>query len=391
VFTLWIPTREERYLIVELSPRGERGLLFGVNRDKYLLFRKAWDNFSLATFAKSKNFLKKKLNVIVVTDESAAYVVKIPVELKQRSSKNPLTAGELENLLGQTVSRVFIQHRESAGRALGVNEVDTVLIGSRVFNFKIDGHHVVNPIGFAPKILTAAIELTFTSRNFFVRLKPLFERHKEFFFTESSRAELFALSKVQAAPFALLSLEAETSPFFILTPVAVGHHILRGNIGWSADCFLDFLKGAWAVEEDVAERIYGRYLDRRIGEGAGRSLLKLFRQGAGALLGAIKKSRLKGTVFLKSSRELPFPLSGRRGAVVFHEPPLHTILHTMGFHVEFENWPLLSRGLFSRLAPFIEFYASNDDLEINHWLRRRLHWLGATVSNQKSHDTMMSG
>ena len=113
MFSLPFGRDKERYLIVELSPERERALWFDLDREKRLVFRREWEKFSVQDFTRRWNFSRKKLNVIVVVDETAAFEVKIPVELK-RASREHLAAAELENILGQTVSRVFNQHREQA-------------------------------------------------------------------------------------------------------------------------------------------------------------------------------------------------------------------------------------------------------------------------------------
>lgn len=367
----------ERHLVLEVLPDQTRGLLLRVTGEKKIVPERTWDDFSWGRMGK----LIKKLRgtkTIVSADPSRAMTITIPAELKRdpKDAAEPLGPVELENLLAQATAQVFTQCREQASRELGLDELHTIVVENRAGNFRVDGHKVLNPLGFAAKRIEAILELTLTTREVFDKWKHLFVQSEDFFFTETARAELYALRKVHDPPVNLLSLEPEKTSFFILDRAASGTAMYRGHLDWSLRSLTKRLEDVWDISPETAERIYRSYLKKEVSPHVDRFLEKTIKPSLEALVKAVGKSRLKGTVFIESQLPLPFVFPYRRGRIIFSESRVADILTKVGLSVDARDWDIPLHELTRRLAPFLEFYYNKTDSVINRWLKRRIHWLG---------------
>src|SRR5581483_7543052 len=107
--------------------------------------------------------------MVVAADPSLATTMPIPLELSRERTQwvADITLDEIENLIAQAMQKVFTQCRSEAAKRLGVDDNHVILVGARADHFKIDGHTVMNPIGFTGKKVALVLEFTFTSRQVF--------------------------------------------------------------------------------------------------------------------------------------------------------------------------------------------------------------------------------
>jgi len=374
--------RRERYLIVEFFSGGERALSFYLSRDRKLIFHKEWQNFSIPRFVRRRKWLREggDLSIIAVVNDSDAVTVEIPVHLERTKIHGPLSLSELENGLRLTVAQAFNEERSAASRALKASELDTVLIGSRVYGFDADGYSVISPVGLPVRRIQAMVELLFTRRELYDRLRPLFERREDVYFTERGTTLLNALKNTYIPPYSFVLLNEESSPYFILTSKDGRYAIERGHLAWRTSRILQTICDSWKVSYKTAIAIYGRYRNQGLSPKASGYLKRLFKAEEMALLSEFRRTKFEGPVFVESDLELPFALTGRRGGRTFKDPPLLAVLAKMGCEIDPVLWHVPDHELFMRLAPFIEQYHQKDDLPINRWLRHRLQWLGAPVT-----------
>lgn len=379
-FDFW--TKKEKFLILEVGDEGTAGFLLNLDADKKLNLEKTWASFSWPKLSKHLRRHLEKWKVVVSAHPSLASTVILPIKLERESSlaEHPLTNIELENLLVQATAKIFTQVRGEASRELGVDELDTILIDNRVSNFKIDNHHVMNPIDFRAKKIEAVLELTLTTRSIFDDWKNQFSigETKNFFFTESARAELFTLKKVKSPPLNLIILnDHAASQFFRLEKAAVGELIHRRRLRWSSNQILNTIAANLSVSVSVAGKLYSLYVKKELSPRISRHFNAILKPVISSLLRQLHSSRFKGTVYLDTPLPLPPSFPRRSGRLVFEKLPFESLTEKLGFKVDPALWLWSEGQIFKRLAPFLEFYYNNEDLAINHWLRRRLHWLGS--------------
>ena len=373
---------KEKYLILEVGEKSTSGFLLRLDPDKEIILEKTWSNFFWTKISRRFRRHLEKWKVIVVANPSLATTIVLPIKLEREDNfaKSPLSSIELENLLAQATAKVFTQVRGEASRDLGIEELDTILIDNRVCNFKIDCHHVMNPVDFRAKKIDAVLELTLTTRTIFDDWKTNFSigETKNFFFTEAARAELFLLKKLKPLPINLLIFNSrQNSQFSKLEKAAVGELIHRGKIKWATNSIINAIEQDLSVSPAVAQKLYSLYSQKKLSPRITRHFNLILKPAIVPFLKHLEELKVRGAVYLDTSLPLPPFLSHKQGHATLENLPFDDLINKLGFKIDSSKYPWPENQIFKHLAPFLEFYYNNEDLAINHWLRRRLHWLGS--------------
>lgn len=375
------PRKQEKFLILQASEHGTSGFMFLLDEEKNLHFKKSWPEFSWSRVSRLIRRHLEHWKIIVVADASVATTMSYPLSLIRDSKKDSISASELENLLGQALVRVWNECRREASKKLGLDELDTIIIDQSVTRFKIDGHRVVNPIGFRAEKIEAVLDLTITNRLIFEDWKNFFGSGEEnhFFFTESAKSILASLKRATPIPINLLTLRSNRADSFILGDGKSGLNIKRESLAWSTGQIINSIAEFWSLSRSSSLKVYHQFLSNKLAPKTTDALNKILKPTIRSLIGNISQQNFKGTVFVDSDLPLPFVFPHRLGRVALEELPDKSILSDLGFLIEDKDWPFKSKEIFTHLAPFVEFYYNNRDSAINHWLKRRIHWLGSSI------------
>jgi len=369
--------KKENFFLLELSEEGVSAMLLGIGEDKKLVPKKEWADANCAKLIKRFRVKQLPKNIIVSASPVIAFTSVLPVVLMREAAGEEITATELENLLAQAVGRVFNQCRTEASKSLGIDDLDAILVGSRVLDFKIDGHKVMNPVGFSAGKLEAVLELVLTTRKVFNDIKVFVRGQSSIFFTEVGRAELSILQRTSDPPLGVVLLDHPRSHYSVMLKAPV-QSLKRGELDWSIKSLNDSIVREWGITPLVAQGIYEAYLKKDFSPPVMKAMGKILKPASESLLATVR-DQFKGPLYVNSPSSLPFPLPVKKGGVVLMEPPLADALQKFGFSVNLAEWPYPPNQVFKKLAPFLEFYGDKSDSTINHWLRRHLNWLGASV------------
>lgn len=369
-------TAKENFLLIEVLSDGVNGLLISLDSENHLSFQRSWHNGSWEDIAGWLGLNRLIKNIVVAADASLAYTALVPVRLQRENFKEELGATELEHRLAQEIGRAFTGCRVDAGRALQADDLDIVLVNSRVTDFRVDGHRVLHPIGFKAHQVEAMLELILTRRPILSDVKHFLKNRSNFFFTESTRAELIALRKTEQPPFQILRLDYDGSALAILNRK---EEVARRPVAWSPGQLLQIIEREWKVSPAVARALYETYAARDMGAASLKFFGKLLDEAIAPLWKEIRQVRSR--IYVETPLPLPFALPIRRNALELHYPPLAAILNRSGFSIDFAEWPWQTPLLFRKLAPFLAFYYDRSDSTVNRWLRRHLNWLGSPISH----------
>ena len=369
--------RKEKFFILDVSPERASGVVMTLDAEKKIKLEKRRDYPERQGLRGALPFPRLQGKIIVCVNPEFACKQFIPLVLERERGAGVLEKVEFENLLAQAVGKLFNQCRRDAGKELGVDEIDVIVADSRVGNFRIDGHRAMSPLGFQTERIHAVLEMTFTTREIFSRAKEFLPAHGEFFFTEREQAELIALGIVKAGRIGLLAAGAEKSRFFLLDRTPAGPTVSRHTVLWGVRAFADILAKELLVGATAAQRLYRSYLQGEVSEGVQRHFERRFRPEIDSLFKAIRKFEPSGGVYIEGD-DVPFALLAKRSKM-FSKPPFEAFLETSGFSIESKDKSMERDLLFRTLAPFFEFYYDKSDTTINHWLKRRLHWLGSAI------------
>jgi hypothetical protein len=367
-------SKRERFLILEISP-GEIGAsLISLDTDNNVVVHKTWDKFNWSNTS-DRIRLKGNQKIIIAAHSILATTLSIPVIFDREFQDEPINEIELENLLAQSIGKIFNRCREEASKELKIDELDTILVGSKVIGFKIDGHKVVSPIGLKARRIEAVLELTFTTRDVFDKVNFLVTSGRDFFFTEMGRAEVLSLRKYIKPPFSLVVLEPDIAHFFILDRDESFPVIRRGLFRWNPDKMFSAISDAWGLDKDTAKRVYSVYIDRDMSLTVSKKIEKVLKPVVENFFDDAGKARLRGKVYINSVLPMPFDLPKRRAKFVFDNFPFAGLMEKLGLRRKIGIKEDFSYQILRRLASFAEFYYDNSERQINARLKRRLHWL----------------
>jgi len=381
----------EKFLVLAIGPSGADGLFLSVDEDRNIIFEKRVKNIDLKKFFASpmrsvtqkswegNYFFKAHRKVIAAVDSSLATTIPIPLDLTREHGveHGEVVLPELENLIAQAMGKIFNQCRSEAAKRLAIHEIDTIMVGAKARNFKIDGHLVVNPVGFTGKKISLLLELTFTGRALFEDLKQFFNAPEDFFFAESAQARLAALARVRKLPLNLIVDEGPRrgASLFVLEKTKDGHPVLyREKLAWSFDVLFLRIASELGISESAAREMYRAYLGKSMSENAARAFKKFIDPAVEQFLKEVGRGKLKGFAYMDAEHDMPFPLPHKHGAIIFDQFPLAEILQQLGF-MDREGGHSSDAVISRHLLPFIEAYFDKSNSEINQKLRRRLHWL----------------
>lgn len=371
----WRP--REKFLILEISPQKKTALLLSLDEEKNLKLQKIWDDFSIKKEVANQARHLKKSKIIISAHPSLVVTVSLPARLIRGNaiSKNSLTIVELENLFSKEMGKTFSKERRAASLVLGRSELDTILVGARTDNFKIDGHRVLNPVGFGGKKIEGALELTFTTREIFDELKQFFNSPEGVFFSETSKAILAALSLSLDLPVNAAVFGRESIHLSVLEKNEWGKVLRKETLDWSVNSLLDSLAASFPLSRPVVFRIYEKYISGETSDNFKKFLSRVMNPALKEMFRLLGKIKFRGPLYFYSPLPLPFKAPIRSGRIVMNDLSAANAAEKIGFKIDASEWSMGDDEIFVRLAPFVEFYADKGDSEINRKLRRRLHWL----------------
>ena len=153
----------------------------------------------------------------------------------------------------------------------------------------------------------------------------------------------------------------------------------RKELHWSTSGLSEIISRDWLVNGNTAKSIYRAYLQKNVSPALEKHFKKIFTPAIDSLLRQVEKLKPSGKIYLEAAEAPLSLLKERRSA--FEELSLRLFLQKSGLEISADDWMLEPSGVFRKLAPFFEFYYDKSDTEVNHWLRRRLHWLGSPHKN----------
>jgi hypothetical protein len=381
----------EKFLVLEVAPQGANALFLSVDEDRKLIFEKFVKNADFGKFLSSpwrritqktwegEYVFKSHRKVIVSADPRLATTMPIPLDLARERSrtKDEITLAELENLIAQAMAKIFTQCRNEAAKRLGIDDIHTILVGAKTNRFQIDGHAVMNPIGFTGRKLSLLLELTFTSRDMFENLKLFFNSPDDFFFVEAPQAALLSVARSRELPLNLVTESGAGTDLFVFEKADGEHPVLyREAMPWSFHEIFTAIAASLGVTIATATRLYQAHRADAFSPGAARNFKKIIQPAIDALLQEVERAKVRGFVYFDSEHSLPFDLPYNHKGVIFEAIPVNEVLAELDLEVDAVSWNRVApHDAFRNLAPFLEAYFAKNTSEINQKLRRRLHWL----------------
>lgn len=331
-----------------------------------------------------RSFGKPPPALIMCADPTFVTTLHSAVSLIREKPREPIDEADFGNLVGQALWKIFSRSRSRAAAKMGIGDIDVVLADVRVKQIRLDGHRVVNPIGFPAKAVEFQVVETMSTRPFLDGLR------------EAVRSPSAVTLLENGALYADLLARAHGTDAFLLANVFRGRTDLfardgvslafRDSFPWGEEHIIRAVKEECGVGEDAARGLIGRYAR---GEASPRFLrrfeqvlkgeLQLFLNGVSTQLGAMASR----TVYVNAFFPIPAFLfeSGfgrrlhRRARIV----PVHgdAVCAAFGFTLRSGKGMAGLQNGFATLAPLLDLsFLPHHDRIIESMVLRHTRWLG---------------
>ncbi len=386
--------KDDRFLVLEIFEHGLRGASIQANfLDKELKVVKVRNSPATLTTGQSdlKKLVKKfgrlgKYKIIVGLDSHLASTIYSSIILPREKYKELIDEPELDNLLSQAIWKFFDRSRNKVAGKMSVADLDILLTDVRIRGIKLDGHKVVNPLGFNAKTVEVQFSQTFLSRGLIDSLKEALPLNQVVLMSENGTAWSSVIAKATAGDgdagqknFLLANVFPSKTQLFFSNGSQNSYH---DQFHWGENNLKQSLCADLAVDEQVSALIMDRYIRadasatfrHRLESMVLREMTTLSR----ALENASKRTDTR-VIYVNPFFHLPdiFAASFKNQfsrSVQLRPLTLDLISQKFGFEIKFKH-SADARNSFSLLAAVIEWYLAPQDDKMSQLAKRRVRWL----------------
>ncbi len=384
--------RRERFLVVEVIGRFVRMSSFLVDfSEKQIALVKsvsasASSGYSGAPMGELRTLGKEfgklsRYRVILSLGSKLATTVHSAVTLMRDKPRDPIDESDLDNRIAQGIWKLFDRQRGRAAAKMSTHDLEILLTDVRVKQVKLDGHRVVNPLGFRAKTIDIQFSQTFSTRRFVEDIRR---------FVPASSVALMAEGGTMAADilmrggggdhFIFAALSNDETEFFFASGPGVAW---IQTVEWGRKNLLVAIREAFAVGESVAEKIFELYLVRQASPSVLRRIERLLSDACIPFAESLREAVVRneaGAVYLFSFFSLP--------ELMFLTPVVKRLIRErvrvlpvgesflsdqLGFDIRTSPKGLAT--LLYSVAGILEFYFLPHDDKMNRIAKRHARWL----------------
>ena len=388
--------KKDSFLVVEILPNNviRTALVKLDSHNKEIIFEKSF-NFFPENKTDSPNFhsLKKNLRkfgklahykISVGIDSQYASTVYSSVSLVRNNPKDLIDESDLDNLISQAVWKFFDRHRIRVAQKLGISDFDVLLTDVRIEHVRLDGHRVLNPVGFKARTIEIQLCETFTNRNIINELKTLLPASGIRLISESGSAwSHFLAAGNQERRFALANISFDQTAMFLTEESRMGHH---GGFEWGERNLLNSLVEALALDTDTAKALLAMYMQKETSDSLAKRLDRILMGELDSLAKSfnslIGKSDVR-LVYLHSSFSLPEIVFSQAFKNRIDFPvKLEALTHSFisdnhNFHLKFNKRvdPKIAFGIFVLVLEAVAEPHYEAMRQMSQIAKRRVRWL----------------
>lgn len=372
--------KDDSFLVVEILENGNRAAYIRADfENKELKFIKTHSGPDLKKLLKKFGRLTK-YKIILGLDSHLATTIYSSVVLVRDRFKELIDEPELDNLISQAIWKFFDRQRNKVATKMNASDLDVVLSDVKIRGVRLDGHKVVNPVGFKAKTVEILFSQTFLLRQFADSLKDSLPLNQVVFISENGTAWANVIAKSEAAEnFAV----ANIFPGKTLVFAASGsQNSYWDQFPWGENNLHASLATDLSIDSVIAAKVIDLYnrgatsatFKRRVEALLGREL-QMLANGIGQ---AIKKMDTD-LVFVHPSFDLPAmfvaDFRGELGKPAqLRLLDLDIISKNFGFDIKFKN-KAHAKNSFGLLANVVEWYLAPEDDRMSQMAKRRVRWL----------------
>jgi len=322
----------------------------------------------------------RKYQLIISLDSRFATTIYASVSLIRPHPKEVIDEADIDNLISQAIWKFFDRHRLRAAQKMAVDDLDVLLSDVRIRGIKIDGHQVVNPIGFKAKTVEISFSQTVLVREILRKIREQLPKSRTALIIESGTALAHLLHKLKEKDrFWVVNLFPDQSSIFSAANGRLAH---LDDFGWGENNLSQALTKNFRVDLAVARSMIQEYLAENVSQSFLRKLetilIKELQMLANGL--SVLAEEEKSDVYLNPYFPLPAVVFSNRFSGRLQKPlklsPLSTnsIIQKLGYELEFKE-SVSVRNMLSLLAVVLELDVASRSDRISHLANRRVRWL----------------
>ncbi len=320
-------------------------------------------------------------NVILNLDSKLALTIYSSVSLVRSKPKEIIDEADLDNLISQSIWRFFDKQRPKAAKKMGVEEIDVLLSDVRIRGIKVDGHKIINPLGFKAKSIEIYLSETFGVRDFIKGIREVMPANKIIFVSEAgttlSHSLLNSFNDLKSL-FLVNLFPNQTSVFHAST----GHLYHIDSFDWGENSLLQSLQNSFKLDETVSRDIIDLYNKNHASPYMIKKLENIFIEECRVLANGIESlAPESGKIFINPYFSLPACLISDRFESKFNKNfkvqllSTDLIMKNFGFTVQFSKSVKKIKNLMTLSSVLLELSSMPKNEKISYLANRRVRWL----------------
>ena len=265
------------------------------------------NNHNIADLAEAGTLIKrfkrlKRKKIIVALGSHLATTIYSSINLVREHSQDIIEEAELDNLVSRAIWKFFDRRRAAIAKKMSVSDLDLVFVNARVQGISLDGHKVVNPLGFKARNIRVAFRQTFLTRQGSDFIKEILPLDRIILIGEAGSFILNALCpETPSEKFLLTITSANHTDVFFSNG---GEHAFWNMFSWGSAKIVDFISEYLTVSKTVADTIINKYLAGETSAAFSKRFEKMIIEGLNPLSSGLSSAlkRTKATVVFMHNR-----------------------------------------------------------------------------------------
>lgn len=328
----------------------------------------------------------KKQLILLGFHDGAAVTTRMNASVNRSNVDTMLRENELEDLIFKAQWKIFDKMRPVLAVKMGIGDLDLHLTDAKIEGVRLDGHRVINPIGFRPRTIEFDIINTFASKKMIRSLKQLIHEYGTLeLVVERNAAFINALMRIyKMFDAVVITVRSQSTQIVVVKNRAI---VYNQDFGWGCESLHNAMDRFFSVGAGVGAKIYDRYATGNLSDAVSKKIehvfddeLNLFFQGVHLALSSLEKGSLPPALLFQYEEKMPDYVAGEimkhvfpRG--LFAEKPRMIVLPLDLIAEELKLSMPIENSFAALLAEFV--YGEKGDSQLNNLLNKRVRWLEA--------------
>lgn len=218
-----------------------------------------------------------RTQVVVSLSHASAAIVHGTIALSRSDPKADITQAELENLISQGLWRLYTDRRGEVAAHMGVTDAAIALADADILTVRLDGHRVVNPVGFTARTVEFCCRQTFVISEVYQALLETLTGDNLQAIVEGPALWVSLFARLRPAPQLFIYVGSRQSFVYTGSEQEFG---FIDSFAWGTQALLTGVGSAFGVSATDARTLLDRYAAR---EASSRVLRAISASASGEL------------------------------------------------------------------------------------------------------------